>query len=122
MLALIVSGLAFMEGKGWDGIVVDMGHEYVPALLNNCAYVGVGDEMSHFFDALCFYAAIHNGMARCIRFSDTSYLFYSFSWVGTLWVPATVINIAFVQPALRVLYDNLVFFFWTIYLSMVLNK
>jgi peroxisomal membrane protein 2 len=39
-----------------------------------------------------------------------------------LWVPATIINIAFVPPLLRVLYLNIVFFFWSIYLSLVLNK
>lgn len=39
-----------------------------------------------------------------------------------LWVPATVINIAFVPPLLRVLYLNAVFFFWSIFLSLKLNK
>ena len=39
-----------------------------------------------------------------------------------LWVPATVINIGFVPPMLRVLFLNGVFFFWSIYLSLVLNK
>lgn len=39
-----------------------------------------------------------------------------------LWVPATIVNIAFVPPLLRVLYLNVVFFFWSIYLSLVLNK
>eukprot|EP00977_Amphora_coffeiformis_P024264 scaffold15248_cov146-Amphora_coffeaeformis.AAC.4 len=39
-----------------------------------------------------------------------------------LWVPATIINIGFVPPMLRVLYLNCVFFFWSIYLSLVLNK
>lgn len=39
-----------------------------------------------------------------------------------LWVPATVVNIAFVPPILRVLYLNCVFFFWSIYLSLKLNK
>ena len=39
-----------------------------------------------------------------------------------LWVPATVINIAFVPPILRVLYLNCVFFFWSIFLSLKLNK
>jgi peroxisomal membrane protein 2 len=39
-----------------------------------------------------------------------------------LWVPATVVNLAFVPPILRVLYLNIVFFFWSIYLSLVLNK
>lgn len=42
--------------------------------------------------------------------------------VGKLWVPATVINIAFVPPILRVLYLNVVFFFWSIFLSLKLNK
>jgi peroxisomal membrane protein 2 len=76
MLALIISGLAFMEGRGWDGISSDMQQQYVDALIQN--------------------------------------------W--KLWIPATVVNIAFVKPALRVLYDNLVFFVWTIYLSMILNE
>eukprot|EP00568_Trieres_chinensis_P000243 CAMPEP_0183306508 /NCGR_PEP_ID=MMETSP0160_2-20130417/12094_1 /TAXON_ID=2839 ORGANISM="Odontella Sinensis, Strain Grunow 1884" /NCGR_SAMPLE_ID=MMETSP0160_2 /ASSEMBLY_ACC=CAM_ASM_000250 /LENGTH=248 /DNA_ID=CAMNT_0025469903 /DNA_START=59 /DNA_END=805 /DNA_ORIENTATION=+ len=39
-----------------------------------------------------------------------------------LWVPATVVNIAFVPPILRVLYLNSVFFFWSIFLSLKLNK
>ena len=39
-----------------------------------------------------------------------------------LFIPATAINIGFVPPILRVLYLNVVFFFWCIYLSLVLNK
>ncbi|EEC50981.1 predicted protein [Phaeodactylum tricornutum CCAP 1055/1] len=39
-----------------------------------------------------------------------------------LWLPATVINIGFVPPLFRVLYLNGVFFFWSIYLSLKLNK
>jgi len=39
-----------------------------------------------------------------------------------LWVPATVVNLAFVPPLLRVLYLNCVFFFWSIFLSLKLNK
>jgi len=39
-----------------------------------------------------------------------------------LWVPATVVNLAFVPPILRVLYLNCVFFFWSIFLSLKLNK
>mmetsp|Transcript_72063 Transcript_72063/g.202227 ORF Transcript_72063/g.202227 Transcript_72063/m.202227 type:complete len:228 (-) Transcript_72063:151-834(-) len=39
-----------------------------------------------------------------------------------LWIPATVINIAFIKPELRVLYDNLIFLVWTIYLSTILNS
>jgi len=39
-----------------------------------------------------------------------------------LWVPATVVNIAFCPPILRVLFLNIVFFFWSIFLSLKLNK
>ena len=35
---------------------------------------------------------------------------------------ATVVNIAVVPPALRVLYVNAVFFCWAIFLSLVVNK
>jgi len=38
-----------------------------------------------------------------------------------LWVPATAVNIAFCPPALRVLFLNCVFFFWSIFLSLKLN-
>jgi len=39
-----------------------------------------------------------------------------------LWVPATAVNIAFCPPALRVLFINAVFFFWSIFLSLKLNS
>jgi hypothetical protein len=39
-----------------------------------------------------------------------------------LWVPASFINLAFVPPIFRVLYLNVVFFFWSIFLSLKLNK
>jgi peroxisomal membrane protein 2 len=39
-----------------------------------------------------------------------------------LWVPATAVNIAFCPPILRVLFLNVVFFFWSIFLSLKLNK
>lgn len=38
-----------------------------------------------------------------------------------LWVPATLINMAYVPPAYRVLYCNIIFFVWSIYLSLFLN-
>lgn len=76
LLALIISGLAFMEGRGLDGIKDDMQKQYIYSLIQN--------------------------------------------W--KLWIPATVINIAFIKPELRVLYDNLIFLVWTIYLSMILNS
>lgn len=76
MLALIVMGLAFMEGRGWNGMVTDMDTQYLSALIHN--------------------------------------------W--TLWLPVTVFNMAFVAPTLRVGFDNLIFFGWTIYLSIFLNQ
>ena len=39
-----------------------------------------------------------------------------------LWVPATAVNIAFCPPMLRVLFLNVVFFGWSIFLSLKLNK
>lgn len=39
-----------------------------------------------------------------------------------LWLPASLVNLAFVKPELRVLYVNVVFFFWTIILSIILNS
>lgn len=39
-----------------------------------------------------------------------------------LWVPATAVNLAFCPPILRVLFLNCVFFFWSIFLSLKLNK
>mmetsp|Transcript_6572 Transcript_6572/g.13204 ORF Transcript_6572/g.13204 Transcript_6572/m.13204 type:complete len:252 (-) Transcript_6572:9-764(-) len=39
-----------------------------------------------------------------------------------LWIPATVVNIAFCPPLFRVLFLNVVFFFWSIYLSIVVNS
>jgi hypothetical protein len=38
-----------------------------------------------------------------------------------LWAPATIINLAYVPPALRVLYCNVIFFVWSIYLSLALG-
>ncbi|GFH60655.1 hypothetical protein CTEN210_17131 [Chaetoceros tenuissimus] len=39
-----------------------------------------------------------------------------------LWVPATMVNLAFCPPVLRVLFLNCVFFFWSIFLSLKLNN
>lgn len=39
-----------------------------------------------------------------------------------LWVPATMVNIAFCPPLFRVLFLNFVFFFWSIFLSLKLNS
>jgi hypothetical protein len=36
LLALIISGLAFMEGRGLDGIKEDMEKQYIYSLIQNC--------------------------------------------------------------------------------------
>ena len=38
-----------------------------------------------------------------------------------LWIPASFANLAFVAPRFRVLFVNVVFFVWTIILSMIIN-
>jgi len=38
-----------------------------------------------------------------------------------LWIPATLINLAYCAPRYRVLYCNVIFFAWSIFLSLVLS-
>ena len=40
----------------------------------------------------------------------------------SVFLPATVINLAFCPPQLRVLFLNCVFFGWVIYLSLLINS
>ena len=40
----------------------------------------------------------------------------------SIFLPATVINLAFLPPQFRVLFLNCVFFGWVIYLSLFLNE
>ncbi|EEC50982.1 predicted protein [Phaeodactylum tricornutum CCAP 1055/1] len=47
---------------------------------------------------------------------------FCFSSTGKLWIPASLVNLAFVKPTLRVLYVNVIFFVWTIILSVMLNQ
>jgi peroxisomal membrane protein 2 len=39
-----------------------------------------------------------------------------------LWIPATLLNMAYIPPQFRVLYCNAIFFVWSIFLSIVLNE
>jgi peroxisomal membrane protein 2 len=39
-----------------------------------------------------------------------------------LWIPATLLNMAYVPPQFRVLYCNVIFFGWSIFLSIILNE
>jgi hypothetical protein len=58
-----------------------------------------------------------NGVSYCL----VPVLSHHHCTLGKLWIPATIVNIAFIKPILRVTYDNLVFFIWTIFLSIMLN-
>ena len=42
VLGLIITGLAFMEGRGMDGIRHDMGTDYIYTLMQNCKYPAAG--------------------------------------------------------------------------------
>ena len=95
----MIMGMALMEGRGVDGVRVDMENQYAEALIKNCK---------------------STTSSLVVLVVVVAYVLSFFS--GELWIPATVVNIAFVKPDLRVLYDNLVFFFWTIFLSMLLNQ
>jgi hypothetical protein len=61
-------------------------------------------------------------VALYAKFFLTSVPIFHFLSPGKLWLPASLVNIAFVKPMLRVLYVNVVFFFWTIILSIMLNS
>ena len=45
-----------------------------------------------------------------------------FETPGKLWLPASAVNLAFVEPKYRVLFVNVVFFMWIIVLSVLLNQ
>jgi hypothetical protein len=73
-------------------------------------------------DAMPCYACGYVWWKRWVsRIDISSFLHVTAAIVGKLWIPATIVNIAFIKPILRVLFDNLVFFIWTIFLSMMLN-
>ena len=108
LLALMITGMALMDGKGIAGVYKDMQKDYKTALIKNCKW----------FDDFLWTCK-----SRLWKVPYQGYLAFSTTkHIGELWIPATIINIAFVKPDLRVLYDNLVFFFWTIFLSMLLNE
>jgi hypothetical protein len=104
LLAVMIMGMALMEGRGIQGLQGDMQKEYTTALMKNCKQNGTTTEC---FVLHCCSQALPFCLLLCS---------------GELWIPATIVNIAFIKPDLRVLYDNLVFFFWTIFLSMLLNQ
>jgi hypothetical protein len=108
LLALMISSLGIMKGTGIDGVQKDMEDNYVDTLIANCK--------------CCSTTPLNLGVAVQANFLLTSVSFFDILSPGKLWLPASLVNIAFVKPTLRVLYVNVVFFFWTIILSIMLNS
>lgn len=102
---LIFAFLGFLEGKNLEAVKKQLDDDYTDTMLANCKSIAVSPSW------------IPLTLTQRVLF-DRSTLSVS----GKLWVPATAINIAFVPPILRVLYLNCVFFFWSIFLSLKLNK
>lgn len=103
---LIFVFLGLLEGKQTDDIQRQLKNDYKDTIIANCKPR--------------FCVRRQTKAVTCL-FNIVS-PFFSPSSIGKLWIPATVINIGFVPPILRVLYLNGVFFVWCIYLSLVLNK
>jgi peroxisomal membrane protein 2 len=114
---LIFAFLGVLEGKGLSDIQKQLQNDYPETIVANCkctldADVAQGINLP-FRRSVTHFACTNAINVMCVG-SDMP--------KGKLWVPATIINIGFVPPPLRVLYLNCVFFFWSIYLSLVLNK
>jgi peroxisomal membrane protein 2 len=107
---LIFAFLGLLEGKGIEEIKQQLQNDYPETIVANCEW---GDRMDNIVDVM-----LHQILAKLTRIFRRFIL----NNTGKLWVPATIINIGFVPPLFRVLYLNVIFFFWSIYLSLVLNK
>ena len=101
LLCFIIILLALLSGKGIEGAKHDMHENYWKTLIVNCKCL----DSSYY----------HRKKNRSIQ--HISFLFV----IGKLWIPANFVNYAFVKPSLRVLFVNILFFFWTIILSIMLN-
>ena len=55
LLALIISGMSIMQGKGIDGMKLDMRHEYVSTLIKNCELRMLGCRAKPTFCCLIFF-------------------------------------------------------------------
>jgi peroxisomal membrane protein 2 len=110
---LIFTFLGFLEGKSMESIKKQLDEDYADTMVANCKCYSNRASGSGWGDALAL--CILDAM---LTFSPVVALLVP----GKLWVPATAINLAFVPPILRVLYLNCVFFFWSIFLSLKLNK
>jgi hypothetical protein len=69
-----------------------------------------------FFFAALEGEGVRGGVAACEKDLGATLLK---NW--TLFIPATFVNLAFVPLELRVLFINIVFFFWVIFLSLLIN-
>jgi peroxisomal membrane protein 2 len=107
---LIFVFLGLLEGKAYDDIKKQLQNDYPETMVANCKF---SIRIVH----ICSYAFV-----RVINFVVVLTRDHHSSRSGKLWIPATVINIGFIPPLFRVLYLNVVFFFWSIYLSLVLNR
>jgi Mpv17 / PMP22 family len=102
LLAIMIAALSLMKGLGLIGVKHDLQHTFLDALIANCK-----DDSFCLVSALALFALTMNSLLHS---------------TGKLWIPASILNLAFVQPSLRVLFVNVVFFFWTIILSILLNQ
>ena len=117
LLGLIIVVLHAMEGQGCASIVHDLQDHYWTTLVANCTfYTVLRGCVCGLWIGLC-----HNDL-----FAYTSLLTMPLlsrqCHTGKLWLPASFVNLAFVKPSLRVLFENVVFFVWTIILSVILHS
>ena len=112
---LIFGFLGILEGKNLEQIKSQLQNDYTDTMVANCKC-----------SRICLKSAVIYYLIRLLilqlsEISIPSKYGVSFN-VGKLWVPATMVNIAFCPPVLRVLFLNVVFFFWSIFLSLKLNS
>lgn len=109
LLAIMISMLSLMKGEGMEGVKQDLSDSFWNALIANCM-------------SSCVSLPMRVSVPVCLlAFCLTFIIIVSFLLIGKLWLPASAINMLFVKPSLRVLYVNVIFFVWTIILSLMLN-
>jgi hypothetical protein len=73
MLALIISGLAFMEGRKWDGISSDIQQQYVNTFETKLEVVDTGNHYGSEPNGVVFHTRIYYGKLLpkmlCVLFS-----------------------------------------------------
>ena len=114
LLAIIILVLHVMEGQGFSTMKTDLQNHYWKSLVSNCKKSTV------YRRCICSRTGL---ISNSLSFSLTLSLIVLLCCVnsGKLWIPASFVNLAFVKPNLRVLFENVVFFVWTIILSFILH-